>query len=359
MLATPLLDQHHRARARMIEFAGWELPVQYSGVTAEVQAVHTGCGLFDVSHLTRFELHQAGLGALLDTVVCSAWGSLNPGQAAYSLLLNESGGVVDDVMGYHLEPDHWTVISNAGTRKQVIAHLQQYLAPVDWQPMAGAIMALQGPTVVPTLGKLCTLDLGVMPFRACGLAEVAGVPGMLARGGYTGEDGFEFCCAASEAGKVWEACLEAGAVPCGLGARDVLRLEARLPLYGHELRAEWTPYESGAGFAVDDSKADFVGKAALAGKEHPPHRLYGLRMQDGAIPREGYAVHTPQGGGLVTSGTFSPTLKGGIALARLPAGLEAETAVSVVIRDAPHPAVVHHGRFVPRANQLQARGHRL
>jgi len=346
---TPLFEKHVAAGGRMVDFAGWEIPVQYSGVIEEVRAVRENCGVFDVSHMAQFDFADAGCSAALNDVVSNDWSKTAIGHVAYALLLNENGGVVDDVMGYRLDEERWLVVGNASRAEVDKKYFEEHL-PVHFKNNRydnQAMLAIQGPDSEKVLLSLCDIDLSQMRHRDCCEATLAGAKGLLARGGYTGSDGFELIFEATDAPRVWDVLMDAGVIPCGLGARDVLRLEAGLPLYGHELREDWTPFESGVKFAVKMNKSTFVGKNALEGKENPTRRVAALQMQVKAIPREGYDV-TQNGAviGQITSGTMSPTLSSGIALAILPAQLQIGDAVEVQIRNKPQAAVVVKKPFV-------------
>jgi aminomethyltransferase len=346
---TVLHEEHIAAGGRMVPFAGWEMPVQYSGVIPEVRAVREACGVFDVSHMGQLDISGPGATEALNKIVSADWRDVPVGRVAYALLLNEHGGVIDDLMGYRLGQDEWFVVVNASRAEVDEAHFCAHL-PAE-VTLANryenqAMLAVQGPQSEAILKAIA--DLPTIQWRDVQPATIAGASGLLARGGYTGSDGFEFMFKGEDGSKVWRALLEAGAVPCGLGARDVLRLEAGLPLYGHELREEWTPFESGCGFAVKMQKGEFIGREALAAQSAPLRRIRALKMQGKAIAREGYAVHWGGGQvGEITSGTMSPTIGSGIALALLPAALEIGATVEVQIRNALHPAEIVKPPFVP------------
>jgi len=346
---TPLFENHVAAGGRIVDFAGWEMPVQYQGVIEEVRAVRERCGVFDVSHMAQFDFADVDCGTALNNIVSNDWSKTAIGRVAYALLINESGGVVDDVMGYHLDEDRWLIVGNASRadvdEKYFSQHAEKYFQQNRYNNQA--MLAVQGPESEKVLSPLCDIDLSQMRHRDCRMAIVAGVKVLLARGGYTGSDGFELIFEAKDAPRVWDVLIEAGVIPCGLGARDVLRLEAGLPLYGHELREEWTPFESGVKFAVKMDKSTFVGKSTLEGKENPARRIAALQMQVKAIPREGYEV-TQNGAiiGQITSGTMSPTVSSGIALAMLPAEIQIGDAVEVQVRNKAQAATIVKRPFV-------------
>ncbi|MBV9469766.1 MAG: glycine cleavage system aminomethyltransferase GcvT [Abitibacteriaceae bacterium] len=347
---TALYDEHAAAGARLVPFAGWEMPVQYRGVIEEVRAVREGCGVFDVSHMGQLDVTGSDIATALNGVVSADWSKVGVGRVAYALLLNEAGGVIDDIMGYRLGEDEWMIVVNASRAALDEPHLQAHLPQLSIQNRYAnqAMLAIQGVQAVEKLQPLVDgLDLSTMKWRDCQQASLTGAKGLLARGGYTGCDGFEFMFRAEDAPQVWRALLDNGVTPCGLGARDVLRLEAGLPLYGHELREEWTPQESGCAWAVKFDKGDFIGRAALEAKGPATQRIRGLKVQTKAIARDGYPV-TKNGNpvGEVTSGTLSPTLGSSIALAMLPIGLSLGDTVEVVVRNAAHPAEIVQPPFV-------------
>lgn len=347
---TALYEAHVAAGGRMVPFAGWEMPVQYSGVIPEVRAVREGCGIFDVSHMGQLDVTGANVTEALNHVVSNDWSKTAPRRVAYALLLNESGGVLDDIMGYHLGEDKWMIVVNASRAAVDEPHFQQHLPTLKVQNRYAnqAMIAIQGAQAQTVLQPLIEgLDLSQMKKRDCVPATIAGANGLLARGGYTGSDGFEFMFKASNAELVWSTLVQAGAVPCGLGARDVLRLEAGLPLYGHELREEWTPYESGCSWAVKLDKGEFLGRTALTDTQ-PAQRIAALKMSGKGIPREEYSVlQNGEPIGNITSGTMSPTVGAGIALAMLPSSLQIGDSVEVQVRAANHAAQVVARPFVP------------
>jgi len=352
---TALFERHRELGARLVPFAGWEMPVQYAGVIAEVRAVRESCGLFDVSHMGQLRFEGAGVTQWLNTVVSADWEQVAPGRAAYALLLNESGGVIDDIMGYRLSADAWLVVVNASRREIDQAHFVAHLPDGIEMSVGGedaAMIAVQGAQAQDVLQKLIGESLDEVAWRDVILLGGA-TEAVLARGGYTGCDGFEIMFNADDAPQIWDSLVACGGVPCGLGARDVLRLEAGLPLYGHELRDNWTPRESGCGRAVKTDKGEFVGRAALLEKTETPQTIKALRMNGKAIARDGYRVLDSLGAeiGEVTSGTSSPTLGCGIALAILPRQLEVGDEVLVEVRNATHAAQIVKPPFVARGRK--------
>ncbi len=354
---TALFESHQKCGGKIVPFAGWELPVQYAGVRAETLAVRQGCGLFDVGHMGQFEVSGEGATGFLNSVVSANWTKPRVGRAAYGLLLTENGGVLDDVMGYRLEEERWLVVVNASRIAPDEALFRSHLpSSVRFHNRLThqAMIAVQGANAEAILNEVCDADLSGFAFRDAREVEVLGAKCVLARGGYTGCDGFEWMGDATTAPRLWELLLQNGALPCGLGARDVLRLEAGLPLYGHELREEWTPHQSGVGFAVAFDKSDFVGRAALLNRTQVPAQssIRGVQMQGRAIAREGYPVSLgSETVGHITSGTPSPTLDKNIALAMLPAHLSTGSEVEIHIRGTLHGAQIVALPFVPRSTK--------
>ncbi len=354
---TALFNSHREHGARLVPFAGWEMPVQYAGVKAEALAVRQNCGIFDVSHMGQLDVSGPSATEALNRIVSADWSMVPVGRAAYALLLTENGGILDDVMGYHLAPDEWLVIVNASRAEVDEAHLRAHLPAeisLSNRYASQSMIAVQGPSAELVLQTLGVEGLENFAWRDARRASLLGQNGVLVRGGYTGSDGFEWMGDAESAPELWDALVRNGASPCGLGARDVLRLEAALPLYGHELREEWLPDVSGCAWAVKPAKGDFIGReAVLRGRETPiPRKIRGLQMLSRAVPREEYDVQL--GGeviGVVTSGTQSPTLESGIALALLPVDLPLETRVEISIRGALHPAKITATPFVAHARR--------
>jgi aminomethyltransferase len=327
---TPLSAWHRGHGARMTEFAGYAMPLYYTGIVQEHRAVRTRVGIFDVSHMAEFDVRGPAAAALLDRLATNWVGRLGVGQALYSPLCAEDGGTVDDVVILKTGPDRFLVVGNAANHESDRAWLLTWAAGhagvrVYDQSDDTALLAVQGPAAAALLRRHSRPDVTVLkPFSAATDVRVAGRPVFLvSRTGYTGEDGFEIFLSGSEAEAVWSALVADGAVPAGLGARDTLRLEARLPLYGHELSRAISPLEAGLDPFVQWNKPiAFVGYQALASLRHtgPKRRLVGLRVE-GGIARQGAAVghgDGDDGEGVVTSGTFSPTLQCAIALALVP-----------------------------------------
>jgi aminomethyltransferase len=351
---TPLYDRHRARGARLVDFAGWEMPVSYVGALEEHRAVRERCGLFDVSHMGEVEVRGPGARAWCDRLTANDVGRLGVGDAQYSVLCDDRGGVVDDLLVYRTGPDRFLLVVNASTRDDDLAWMRAH--PADGMELIDrsadvALLALQGPRAQDVLARLTDLDVhAVAPFTVRA-AAVAGTPVDVSRTGYTGEDGFELFLASEHAARLWDVLLDAmqevGGLACVLGARDTLRLEAALPLYGSDMTRDTTPLEAGLGWVVKLGKGDFVGREALVRQRETgvPRRLVCLVMDEAGVPRHDQAVLV--GGspvGRVTSGTKSPTLGHFIAMAYVPtAHAEVGTAVEVEIRGRRHAA-----RVVPR-----------
>jgi aminomethyltransferase len=337
---TPLYARHAESGGRLVPFAGWEMPVQYSGVIDEVHAVRTAAGLFDVSHMGQVHVTGEGGHAFLQAVLSNDLDRISPGEAQYTLLTNERGGIVDDLIAYRQEGGYLLVV-NAGNRDLDMAHLSERTPArttlVDDSDAHG-MLALQGPAALGLLAPLCEgIDpLSSAPFTFAD-ARVAGVACTVAHTGYTGEPGVELICPATEVVALWDALIEAGAVPCGLGARDALRLEVCYPLHGNDITQETNAIEAGLGWVCATGK-EFTGSDVLARTraDGPERRLVALRMdEERAVPRPECAILDGEGAavGVVTSGTFSPTLQRGIGLGYVPSALATpDTPIAVDVR---------------------------
>ncbi len=311
----------------MTDFAGWLMPLRYSSETAEHNAVRSDAGLFDLSHMGEIAVTGPEAGSALDYALVGNLSALRPGRARYTMICAPDGGVLDDLVVYRQSPDRYLVVANAANTALVLdeLHARAGQATVTDETGQTALIAIQGHNAVSILSRFTELDLDAMRYYAGAYGEVAGHPGWVARTGYTGEDGFEIYCRPEDATDIWETLTGAGATPAGLAARDLLRLEAGMPLYGNELSREVTPYEAGLGRVVKlDKPGDFVGRAALAERaaSGPRRTLAGLVMRSRRVPRHGYAVLDADGEriGVVTSGAPSPTLGHPIAMAYLEAG---------------------------------------
>ena len=334
---TPLNAVHRAAGAKMVEFAGWEMPVEYDGVRAEHVAVRTSAGLFDVSHMGQIETRGPAAARFLRHLLTNDIEKVPAGGAQYSLLCREDGGVLDDLIVYFMREDAFRIVVNAATADKDLAWLGALLteraAGLSLKPRRDlAMIAVQGPRarekVWQALPGSRAASEALKPFFATEFGEY-----FIARTGYTGEDGFEITLPATRATSLWNALAAAGVRLCGLGARDTLRLEAGMNLYGQDMDESVDPLESGLAWTVDLSGArDFVGKAALLSKPRL-RTLVGLILVDkGGVLRGHQRVQTARGDGVVTSGTFSPTLGASIALARVPAGVAPGENVHVAIR---------------------------
>ena len=355
---TPLHPRHLAAGASMVEFAGFEMPLRYSSVREEHLAVRGRAGLFDLSHMGEVRFTGPGAEAAVQLLVANDVSRLAPGAALYGVMCNEAGGIIDDVVVYR-EEDGLLVVVNAARRAVDVEWMRAHLpqdARLSDESDGTALLAVQGPEATPIVRGLTGLPLdGVRPFHSAP-AEVAGIACRLSRTGYTGEDGWELYCAAGRAPELWDALLEAGSsrglVPCGLGARDTLRLEAGLRLYGQDMDETVDPFSCGLGWTVKLAKGDFLGAAPLRrlDPDHPPRRFVGLALGERDIPRHGMAVLS--GGarvGEVTSGGFSFSLGHGIATAYVATGLDPAAPLSVDIRGREAPAVRAPLPFVRRA----------
>jgi aminomethyltransferase len=327
MKRTPLYAAHRRAGAKMVEFAGWEMPVQYQGVIQEHLAVRRDAGLFDVSHMGEIEIRGEAALELSQYLSANDVSRMKPFQAQYNLLLNDQGGIVDDVIFYCLEPNVFFVCVNAANTDKDFDWVKRHVTgSVEVENVSDqyAQLALQGPRAQAILAELTAFDLAGLKSFSFAFADVAGVRCLAARTGYTGEDGFELYCRAGEADRLWSACLAAG-VPygmtaAGLGARDTLRLEKAYPLYGHELDDTTTPLEAGLEWVTKFSKAEFLGRDVLLRQKENgiQHKLVGLEMIGPGIARGEYGLFKDgRPIGRVTSGTKSPSLGKAIALGYL------------------------------------------
>jgi aminomethyltransferase len=344
---TPLYACHQEAGARLVEFAGWEMPVQYAGVIEEHRAVRTAAGLFDVSHMGEVRVKGSGAEALLQRLTPNDVSKLAPGRAHYSGLLTDRGTYVDDVLVYRLGTDDFLVVvnaSNAGRDFEWLASRAELGAKVTDESDRYALLALQGPKAAEILEPLATPGATGLRYYGFMQGEVAGVPALISRTGYTGEDGFELYLAPEDAPAVWRRLLEAGAAPAGLGARDTLRLEAAMALYGHEIDESTTPFEAGLGWVVKLDKGDFLGREALASQREQgiPRKLVGFEVQGRGIARQGHGVVSDgETVGAVTSGTWSPTLEKALGMAYVPQELASPgTSLTLDVRGKPLSAVI-------------------
>lgn len=332
---TALYDAHRQAGARLIDFAGWEMPLEYAGIIQEHRAVRSTAGIFDLSHMGELWVQGPEAAQALAYAVVSDPTKLDVGRAQYSLMVAEDGGIIDDLIVYRTADDRFLIVPNASNAPSVATALEQRLrdsersASLEDASLRTSLIAVQGPNAWSILEALTDVDLRALKYYAIAEGHVAGTPAWVARTGYTGEDGFELFVDWDAAPALWQRLLEVGAkrglVSAGLGARDTLRLEAGMALYGNELDRETRPAEAGLGRVVKlDKEADFVGREALqkAADEGPLKSLVGLQLRGRGIARHGYPVYRPDDQahiGSVTSGTLSPTLGTAIAMAYVPA----------------------------------------
>jgi aminomethyltransferase len=336
---TPLAAVHQGLGATMTEFAGWLMPLRYGSETAEHNAVRKAAGLFDLSHMGELMITGDGAAAALDYALVGEASAIKPGRARYTMICAPDGGVIDDLIVYRLADSEYLVVANASNAAVVAAELAERVegpdgrgADVKDRTADYALIAVQGPQAAAIVGSLTSTDLDQVRYYASYRATIAGSEALLARTGYTGEDGFEIFVGPQAAAPVWEALTEAGGgfglVPAGLAARDSLRLEAGMPLYGNELGRDVTPYDAGLGRVVKlDKPGDFVGRAALAERAEaaPTRVLVGLAGKTRRVPRHGYSVlWNGEPCGTVTSGAPSPTLGRPIAMAYVTAEIAAE-----------------------------------
>jgi aminomethyltransferase len=358
---TPLRARHVALGARLIDFAGWEMPVQYRGILEEHRAVRERAGLFDLSHMGELFVEGPEAGAALAYALVTNPPALAEGRAHYSMIVRPDGGILDDLIVYHLAPERFLVVANA-SNAQVVSdllaeRLEGFKAVLDDRSLATALVAIQGPRSVDIVRSLTDVDLDGLRYYAIAEGAVAGIPALVARTGYTGEDGFEVFVDTGRAVELWDALMAAGGdelVPIGLGARDTLRLEAGMPLYGNELDETTNPFEAALGRVVKlDKPGDFVGKAALekVARDGVSRRLVGLVLRGRGIARHGYPLHAgDRSTGVVTSGTQSPTLGQAIAMGYVAtADAEPGTMLDVEIRDQRVPAEVVALPFYRRA----------
>ncbi len=339
--STPLNAAHRKAGGRMVDFAGWDMPVQYDGLIQEHERVRTGVGLFDVSHMGEIEFKGPGALEEANRLITNDLAKATDGQAVYAGLLNEQGTFVDDVVAYRFSPEHIFICVNASNADKDFAWMSQNAKKVKPVNRSNdfAQIAVQGPKAFALVQKLCKKPLeGVGTYRFT-TGDVAGVDCIISRTGYTGEDGFELYCAPDKAESLWNALVEGGAGPCGLGARDSLRTEMKYALYGNDIDDQHTPLEAGLGWIVKLDKAEFIGKPALVAQKAAgiPRKLVGFEMIDAGIPRSHYAIVNPEKGnekiGEVTSGTMGPSVKKAVGIAYVPPALAAEgTTIHVDIR---------------------------
>jgi len=327
-LWTALHDTHVSLGGRMVPFGGWDMPVQYpTGILAEVKAVRTATGVFDVSHMGRLYLSGPKATEFLDWVLTGSASTLRVGRARYCMICNEKGGVIDDTIFYRLAEDRYLLVPNAGNRPAVVAWFQRWIdekfspggtpgCTIEDATETTGLIAFQGPGTPGVIDKLADITLSEMRPFSWTESAIQGAPVLVGRTGYTGEDGFEMLVQGNAVVKVWTALTSSGAIPCGLGARDVLRLEAALPLHGHEIDEETTPIEAGLDRFVRFDK-EYVGSDVLKDQQENgvQRRLVGFTLPGRSAPRAGYRLlHQGETIGSVTSGSYSPTLDTSIGM---------------------------------------------
>jgi aminomethyltransferase len=346
-LRTPLYDWHAAHGARIVEFGGWDMPVQYTGIVEEHTAVRTAAGLFDVSHMGRLSFGGPDALDLIQHVWTNNAATMKDGQARYGLICNEQGGVHDDVLVYRW-PYGWAMVVNASNRTKIVEWLRSRQGArnvqTDDRTEATCMIAVQGPKAVALCQNLTEADPSKLAYYHATPTRFRGSQCVVSRTGYTGEDGIEIMAASNQAVVLWEELVRRGAKPCGLGARDTLRLEAAMPLYGHELTEDIDPLQAGVGWAVKLDKGDFVGRESLLARKADAARRVrvGLELTGKRIAREGAAVQAGgKAAGVVTSGTFAPTLNRAIAMAYVDPGVAAAGQEVVVdVRGKGEPAHV-------------------
>jgi aminomethyltransferase len=338
---TPLYDRHVAASARMVPFAGWEMPVQYGGIREEHVAVRTAAGVFDVSHMGQIECSGPQAGDLLQRLISNDVASLPVGGSVYAVLCRDDGGILDDLLTYRLAPERYLTVTNASNHEKDLAwfvrHAEGFDAEVADAIDRYAMLAVQGPQARESLQAIADAPLPVR--HTASQRMLLGRAALVCGTGYTGEDGVEILLAPEDAGAVWDEIVRRGVAPAGLGARDTLRLEACLPLYGNDLSEDRGPIEGGLGWCCKEDTGFIGADAVRAVREAgPAERLRPFRLTGRGIPRPGNAI---EGGGVVTSGTLSPCLDVGIGMGYLPAGrADVGTAIEIDVRGKTREAVV-------------------
>jgi aminomethyltransferase len=355
---TPLYDWHVAHGARMVDFAGWDMPIQYTSIIDEHQAVRSAAGLFDISHMGRLSFGGPDSLALIQLVYTNNAATMKDGQARYGLICNEQGGIRDDVLVYRW-PYGYAMVVNASNREKIVAWLAQHKGgrnvDVIDQTLDTCMIAIQGPKAVAMCAGLTDADASKLAYYHATPTRYRDKGCVVSRTGYTGEDGLELMVSKAQGVQLWEDLLARGAKPCGLGARDTLRLEAAMALYGHELSEEIDPFQAGLDWAVKMDKGDFIGREALVRRRQDKslRRRIGLELQGKRIAREGSAVSAAgKEIGRVTSGTFAPTLGKALAMAYVdPAYVAPGTEIAVDVRGKNEPARMVRLPFYKRAKR--------
>jgi len=353
---TPLYDWHVAHGGRMVDFAGWDMPVQYTSIVEEHQATRTACGLFDISHMGRLSFVGADALALIQQVFTNNAATMKDGHVRYGLVCNDQGGIRDDVLVYRW-PHDWAMVVNAGNRIKIVDWLAEHKGGRDVQVVDQTVdtcmVAVQGPKALELCRSLTEADAVALAYYYATPARYHGKPCVVSRTGYTGEDGVELIVGKDQAVELWEELTARGGKPCGLGARDTLRLEAAMPLYGHELTEDIDPFQAGLAWAVKLDKGDFIGRQALVRRREDAalRQRVGLELAGKRPAREGCEVK--QGStvvGRVTSGTLTPTLNQAIAMAYVDRACTAPgTQLAVDVRGKAEPARVVPLPFYKRA----------
>jgi aminomethyltransferase len=355
LLRTPLFEKHVELGGRMVPFAGYEMPVQYSSIIAESKAVRQGAGMFDVSHMARLSLTGGRVLPFLEKVTANDVSKLDNGEGQYSFLPNERGGVVDDIIVYRVSDDGYRMVVNASNHEKDVQWLQSHNAEgveITDETDATAMIAVQGPTAVEILANLSDNPNDIDQASAFGVVQckIGGVDCFAARSGYTGEDGYELICAAAAAPALWQALLDAGVAACGLGSRDTLRVEAGLPLYGHELTDELNPIAAGLGWVVSKTK-EFIGSAPIneARTYGTARKLQGILLDSKRLITPGMKVYVEDSEvGEVSSGVVSPMLDRGLAFAFIDSEIPLGRACAIDIRGKQEPGTIVSKRFFKR-----------
>jgi len=340
----------------MVPFAGYEMPVQYASIISEAKSVREGAGMFDVSHMARLKFTGQRVLEFLEKVTANDVSKLSDGTGEYSLLPNDQGGCVDDIIVYRINPTEYRMVVNASNHDKDVAWLNAHNSEgVEMSDYTDdtAMIAVQGPSAVGLLAKLSDNSAAIESAGAFGVVEcnIAGVPCFAARSGYTGEDGYELICPASDAPGLWQSLIDAGVACCGLGSRDTLRVEAGLPLYGHELEEDLNPISAGLSWVVSKTKP-FIGSEPIndARKHGTPKKLQGVRLESKRLITPGMKVYVDgKEVGEVSSGVVSPLLDRGVAFAFIDSSVPIETPCSIEVRGKQEPGVVVNKRFFKRA----------
>jgi len=363
MNRTPLYETHREAGAKLVDFAGWDMPIQYGSVIEEYQTVRSKAGLFDVSHMGRLYLSGTGSGPFLQRMTTNDVAKLAVGRAQYSMMCREDGGILDDVFVYRTGESDFLLCVNASNRKKIVdwinrQHRATDQCTIEDRSSAVAQIAVQGPSSRTVLARLCKKDLGALKLHASHEDLVAGIPCFVARTGYTGELGFELNMPSDRAAELWRNLMEAGTdqgiKPAGLGARDLLRLEMGYLLYGNDINEQTTPLEAGAEWTVNFEKGPFLGRDALLTQKHDGvrRRVIAFELIEKGVPRHGFPILDPASSepiGEVTSGNLSPLLQKGIGLGCVPVSHSSPgTAIAVDIRGKILPASIVTAPFYTR-----------